>query len=243
MRGFSLVESLVVIGIISILIAILMPALSAARRQAKVTQCLSNLRQLGLGFAMYQNDSVGRCFPFIESSTNYWMAEIAPYVGNLSDVRYCPQALTIASPASYSYGGDFVAWTDLGFSGSYGMNLWICPCTMVSGNAVTPSGAEYGYTQIQDTIGLPAQNSTSVPLFADCNWVGGWPLETDVPSSNLDDAAGSNPGNQLQRFCTDRHGHISNAVFLDGHAESVSLAGLWQLEWNTNFHPQVVIIP
>lgn len=58
-RGFTLVELLVVIGIIALLIAILMPALSKARKQGQWAVCLSNMRQIGQGLLMYANENRG----------------------------------------------------------------------------------------------------------------------------------------------------------------------------------------
>src|SRR5688572_18402337 len=62
-RGFTLVELLVVIGIIALLISILLPSLNAAREQARMVKCLANLQQLGLAAVAYTSNHKGYILP------------------------------------------------------------------------------------------------------------------------------------------------------------------------------------
>jgi prepilin-type N-terminal cleavage/methylation domain-containing protein len=75
-RGFTLVELLVVIGIIAVLISVLLPALTKARQQANLVACQANLKQMGSLFQVYAAENKG-FMPYGEA--NVWVRQ----VGNL----------------------------------------------------------------------------------------------------------------------------------------------------------------
>ena len=100
-RAFTLVELLVVIGIIAILIAILMPVVNRAKEAGVRTQCLANLRQLTMGWTMYAQENKGHLLNPDTVNDVTWVGSTDSHAtiknGNL--FRYVPDVRTYFCPA------------------------------------------------------------------------------------------------------------------------------------------------
>lgn len=150
-RAFTLIELLVVIALIAMLIALLLPVLASAKEAGNRTRCMSNLHQIGVATAVYNQEFAGVFPPYADPR-----GPLSTYIGTVvHEVYICPTAktkpvVTWDSDANAVYGGSY--YSDAGCS--YGFN------SHVQGTNATAYWWDYavGYPQVKvDSIKRPSQ--------------------------------------------------------------------------------------
>lgn len=237
-KGFTLIELLVVIAIIALLLSIMMPALNKAKEQAKSVICKSNLKQMHLGVLLYTNDNNNKGFDY-NYSRGLYLQRLVNYLDKIEKIRYCPTTKVGRSQDA----ADFGIWPDLAF-GTARMTWWewFIPNPSEDGK-VTQEYGSYAYNgwmysefseEGKAFKNMNASPGNKIPLIMDSTFLDIWPLDTDVPSPELNLYIGEWPPS-MGLLWIDRHNMRCNTVFVDGHTMGVKLEDLWKLKWHKQF--------
>ncbi|MGF1634181.1 MAG: type II secretion system protein [Phycisphaerae bacterium] len=235
-NAFTLVELLVVIGIIALLISILLPVLGKARAAGVKADCLSRLRQIATGSALYTNDSSGFLFP----STFNVNLPPNPQIGlRIHDIlqSYLPRS----EDKSVWTCGEVTTKFNLEYKQTYGANRGAHRYMEFPDGANIP--VEYRklvkVTAIRRSAEVlsVADSSLASGVFTAAGWLDYTDefsyrpdpnplLDTTLAGESVDTLRGwssnsDGPGNNYHLRYRHDNNQVGNAVFLDGHAESV----------------------
>ena len=244
-KGFTLIELLVVIAIIALLMAILMPALSRVREQARTIGCLTNLRQWNFVGAMYTEDNDGKFWSGLNSFGHRWPWQLEPRLldWKMNKTWLCP---TAKKPIIDENGNQvptfniFNAWGIFkgshggrnappdGVAGSYSINGYVLSIP-TNANFVRNVPAKDGW-RTPNVAG-----AGYVPLFMDALRFDLFPLEADGPAE-YEFASWIGQESRMARCCINRHVGFVGCSFMDYSARKVGLKELWTLKWHKSFN-------
>lgn len=209
-RAFTLIELLVVIAIIAILAAILFPVFAKAREKAQQSSCLSNQRQLGLGFLQYFQDHDDR-FPMTKGDT-VWPDTLQPYMRSY-DILRCP------TDDSQNWKQPLEGSTKTRVT-SYSLNGYLPPARATEAN---PNPAPNPYNHV-GRIRTPA----NVIFLAESarNWTGNY-FHAHVWNPPASASHWLQDKDRPDDINVDRHSGGFNATYLDGHSKHVTWEKVW----------------
>jgi len=223
-KAFTLIELLVVIAIIAILAAILFPVFAKVREKARQTACLSNLKQLGLGFMQYMQDYDEQVTPAHWNAAQGWAGEISPYVKS-TGIFKCPDDSTTAPapavPVSYAMSTN-ISFQDSG--ASQGLSQLNAPASTillfeVSGcraDVTRPDEGTNNYSAAPPS-GFISPSGIGVQR-AGFNLIDGKWGGFDGTSFYATGPLGNRPAAQVNNG-TARHTDGANYLAIDGHAK------------------------
>jgi prepilin-type N-terminal cleavage/methylation domain-containing protein/prepilin-type processing-associated H-X9-DG protein len=219
-HGFTLVELLVVIGIIAVLISILLPVLSSARKQANLVQCSSNMRQLSMAMLMYISDNKGRFPP----------ATIAPVAGVYPDGWWWPNELVsqnyIKQPGLSVYKKPGSSTSDKVFNRN---NPFRCPEGIDEDSGIAGGGGDYPTDAHNNAFAIANDSNCASAGFGIASW---YMLNCRVQTSSNAIAASTTdgsikkPGGRITPFMGFNSGSKNNLPMLQDPAWQRSIGNV-----------------